>query len=256
MLKLNVAALTVVIILLTGCVTDDQGSKTWSVPQRVDLHTRLGLAYLQQGRLAAAQEALEYALALGPGHSGAHHAMALLKLKLGHTTLAREHYEHAIVADPGNYRVRNDFGSYLCTLGLHLEGIDQLTTALNDPFNPSRYISHYRIGVCMNLSGRHEQAYEHLAKVLRVQPVNGPVLYETAAVSFRLGWHLSARGFLERYFELGNPTPDSLLLAVNNERELGSDSLVEHYAYLLRTSYPDSPQAAELKQLISGAQGG
>jgi len=98
MLKLNVAALTVVILLLTGCVTDDQGSKTWSVPQRVDLHTRLGLAYLQQGRLAAAQEALEYALALGPGHSGAHHAMALLKLNLGHTTLAREHYEHAIVA--------------------------------------------------------------------------------------------------------------------------------------------------------------
>jgi Tfp pilus assembly protein PilF len=47
-----------------------------------------------------------------------------------------------------------------------------------------------------------------------------------------------------------------LLLAVNNERELGSDSLVEHYAYLLRTSYPDSPQAAEVKQLISGAQGG
>ena len=255
MLKLIVAAL-IAILPLTGCVTDDQGSTTWSVPQRVDLHTRLGLAYLQQERLAAAQEELKFALTLGPDNSNAHHAMALLELKLGHTALAREHYEHAIVADPGNYLVRNDFGSHLCALGLHLEGIDQLTTALNDPFNSSRYISHYRIGVCMNLSGRLEMAYEHLTKALRAQPTSGPVLYEAAAVSFRLGRHLSARGFLERYFEQGNPTPDSLLLAVNNEKELGSDSLMQHYAYQLRMSYPDSPQAAEVKQFISGTQGG
>ncbi len=255
MLKLILAGL-IVILSLTGCVTDDRGSNRWSVPQRVDLHTRLGLAYLQQGRLAAAQDELEFALTLGPDDSSAHHAMALLKLKLGHTALARDHYERAIVADPGNYLVRNDFGSHLCALGLHSEGIDQLTTAVNDPFNPSRHISHYRIGVCMNLSGRLEKAYEHLAKALRAQPSSGPVLYEAAVVSFRLGRHLSARGFLERYFEQGNPSPDSLLLAVNNERELGSDSLVKHYAYQLRISYPDSPQAAEAKQLISGVQGG
>ena len=141
-------------------------------------------------------------------------------------------------------------------LGLHLEGIDQLTAAVNDPFNPSRYISHYRIGVCMNLSGRLEKAYAHLTKALRAQPSSGPVLYEAADVSFRLGRHLPARGFLERYFEQGNPTPDSLLLAVKNERELGSEPLVQHYAYQLRMSYPDSPQAAEVKELISGAQGG
>jgi len=254
-LKLILSGL-IVILSLTGCVTDDRGSKRWSVPQRVDLHSRLGLAYLQQGRLAAAQEELEFALTLGPDDSSTHHAMALLKLKLGHTELAREHYERAIVADPGNYLVRNDFGSHLCALGLHLEGIDQLTTAVNDPFNPSRHISHYRIGVCMNLSGRLEEAYEHLAEALQVEPSSGPVLYEAAAVSFRLGRHLSARGFLERYFEQGKPTPDSLLLAVNNERELGSDSLAKHYAYQLRISYPDSPQAAEAKQLISGVQGG
>ncbi len=255
MLKLIVAVL-IVIVSLTGCVTDDQGSKTWSVPQRVDLHTRLGFAYLQQGRLAAAQEELEFALVLGPDNSSAHHAMALLKLKLGHPVLAREHYERAIVVDPGNYLVRNDFGSHLCALGLHLEGIDQLTAAVNDPFNSSRHISHYRIGVCMNLSGRLEKAYAHLTKALRAQPSSGPVLYEAADVSFRLGRHLPARGFLERYFEQGKPTPASLLLAVKNERELGSKPLVQHYAYQLRMSYPDSPEAAEVKELISGAQGG
>ena len=65
MLTLTVVVL-IVILSVAACVTGDQGSNTWSMPQRVDLGTRLGLTHLQQGRLGAAQEELKFLLVLGP----------------------------------------------------------------------------------------------------------------------------------------------------------------------------------------------
>ncbi len=51
----------IVTLSLTGCVSDDQRSNTWSLPQGIDFHTRLGRGlsargflerYLEQGSLA------------------------------------------------------------------------------------------------------------------------------------------------------------------------------------------------------------
>ena len=97
-----------------GCVIEPVDNAGWTLEQRVNLHTRLGVGYLQQGRLAAAQEELNYALNLDSNSSGANHAMALLQIELGEPNLVDHHFEKALAGDPKDLAARNDYGMYLC----------------------------------------------------------------------------------------------------------------------------------------------
>ena len=87
---------------------------------------------------------------------------------------------------------------------------------------------------------------------MAARPENRFILYESAVVSYELGKFLSARGYLERYLEHGTPSADSLLLAVKNELRLGSNELVQLYAYQLRSKYPTSLQAQKARSLLRG----
>ncbi|MEC9328969.1 MAG: hypothetical protein VYD25_05850 [Pseudomonadota bacterium] len=241
------------LLMLSGCVIEPAPTGGWTKEQRVSLHTRLGIGYLQQGRLAAAQEELEFALRLGTDDSGANHAMALLKVKLGESAAADQYFLHALAGDSNNRAARNDYGMYLCDTGRVDAGIGQLEQVLKDPFNDARYRSHFGMATCLSHDKQYQAAADHLSKALEARPNNRFVLYESAVVSHELGRFLSARGYLERYFEHGTPSANSLLLAVKNELSLGSDELVQLYAYQLRSSYPSSSQAKEARSLLAGS---
>ena len=242
------------LLILSGCVVEPATTATggWTKEQRVSLHTRLGVGYLQHGRLAAAQEELEFALGLGRDNSGANHAMALLKVKLGESEAANHYFEQALAGDSDNHDARNDYGMFLCDIGKDEAGIVQLEQVLGDPLNDARYRSHFGMAACLSHRKQYQRAAEHLSRALKARPKNRFVLYESAVVSHELGKFLSARGYLERYFELGTPSADSLLLAVKNELRLGSKELVQLYAYQLRSSYPSSSQAKQARSLLVG----
>ncbi|HCV21720.1 MAG: type IV pilus biogenesis/stability protein PilW [Arenicellales bacterium] len=240
------------LLLLYGCTPLVEQSSGWDLTQRVDLHTRLGLGYMEQDRLAAALESLQYALSLASDDSTANHAMALLQLRLGDSNAARSHFETALIAEHGNVAARNDFGSYLCEKGAAREGIAQFRQALKDPFNTRPYLSQYGLAVCLTRTGELKSAREYLGRALAAQPESGPILYQSAVVGYGLGNHLSARGFLERFFGLGLTSPESLLLATRNEQKLGAVDLVGQYATRLRKGYPSSTQAAQLDAVLRG----
>jgi type IV pilus assembly protein PilF len=70
-----------------------------------------------------------------------------------------------------------------------------------------------------------------------------------ARYSFETGETLSARGFMQRYFEVTTDTPDALLLAFRIERVLGAKDAQATYAMRLRGKFPDSAEAKQLRTL-------
>jgi len=62
----------------------------------------------------------------------------------------------------------------------------------------------------------------------------------------KAGKRLPARGFIERYFQSAEDTPESLLLAVRIERALGNKNAEASYALRLRSKFPASPEAGQL----------
>ena len=58
---------------------------------------------------------------------------------------------------------------------------------------------------------------------------------------------LSARAYLERFFEVQPDTPQSLLLAVKVESELGAQDLVEEYRDRLLEDFAGSDEAQQIR---------
>jgi type IV pilus assembly protein PilF len=70
-----------------------------------------------------------------------------------------------------------------------------------------------------------------------------------AKISYDTGRTYSARGFIQRYFEVGEDTPQSLLLAVKIEDVLGYKDAEASYAVRLKGKFPESSEAKRLQGL-------
>ncbi len=100
---------------------------------------------------------------------------------------------------------------------------------------------------CASSGGDLKRAEENLRKALAVRPKFREALFQMADLQYRQTDYLSARGFLERYAEVGRTSPASLWLGVRIERALGNEEAAKNYAERLKLEYP---RAAQTKELI------
>jgi len=70
-----------------------------------------------------------------------------------------------------------------------------------------------------------------------------------ALISFESGESLAARGFMQRFFEASQDSPESLLLAVKIEKALGARDAQANYAFRLRGKFPNSEEAKQLAKI-------
>ena len=80
-------------------------------------------------------------------------------------------------------------------------------------------------------------------------PRQSQALLHMARYSFEVGETLSARAFIQRYFEVSKDTPEALLLAFRIERVLGAKDAQATYALRLRGKFPESAEAKQLRTL-------
>ncbi len=242
--------------LSTACVTTTTGAgEKWDKAERADLHTRMGVSYLQQGQVEVAREEFELALRIEPDNAAANLAMARLQLQLNQERKARSYFARSVRSDPNGVAARNEYGLFLCNQGEFADGLEQLTAALNNPLNRSQYISLFAAAECQRKAGNADDAAQLYQQALDIEPDLRPALLQLAFYNFDRGEHMSARAFLERYFGDGNYTAESLFLAVRNELSLERRDLAENYARLLRTRFPDSERIGELRGLFGNRSG-
>jgi len=240
----------VVSLVLAGCASSAERQEDLQKRhQRADTHVMLGASYLQRGQLEVANEEIKKALAEEPDNSQANNMMAVLQWRLKNYDQADRLFRKSISNDPKNSSARHNYGAFLCEQGRLDDGIGQFEQAIKDPLYPYTADVYLNAGVCEMKKPAPAAAEKYFREALRINPKMPAALYQMAKLSFDLGRTLSARGFMQRYFQEAGETPEALLLAVRIEHALGNKNAEASYALLLRNKFPDSAEAAQLASI-------
>jgi type IV pilus assembly protein PilF len=239
-----------VLLAVTACASDTEREESAAkFANRVKIHADLGASYLMHNKLDVAQQELERALELDPDDSQANNFMALLQIRLKNDDKADQHFRRAIREQPDNSEARNNYAVFLCERNRFEDADQQFRTAIQNPLYKSVDQGNVNAGLCRLRAGDKNGAATFFRAALKSNPRQVTALYQLARLSFESGEMLSARGFMQRYFEVSKDTPESLLLAFRIERALNAKDTQAKYALRLRGKFPESAEAKQLRTL-------
>lgn len=237
-------------LLIGGCASQaEREEQAEKLSKRVETHTQLGASYLARNQLDIAQQELERALEINADDSQANHIMGLLQIRLKRDDKAEQYFRHAISELPENADARNSYGAFLCERGRLDEADEQFRAAINNPLYKSPEQASLNAGICQLKKPDKHAAAAYFRTTLHYDPRQPQALMQLARYSFETGESLSARGFMQRYFEVAADTPEALLLAFRIERVLGAKDAQATYAIRLRGKFPNSAEAKQLHTL-------
>lgn len=238
----NALGLSVFIcISLLGC--SNTGSTSSS--SKGSHYTKLGIGYLQKGRLDLATLNLEKALKRSPRSADTHHYYALLQQQLGNSQKATKHFRKAIRINPKDPDLLNNYGSWQCKNGQYTEAEKAFLSAASDPLYRTPEFAYTNAGICVGKDQRPQQAEDYLRQALKKNNRFPEALYQMAKLNYEKGNDAKAEAFLYRYNEVAPARPDTLLLCYQVQTRLDEGVKAEACATKLRAAFPDS-QAASL----------
>ena len=243
-------AILIIGTLQMGCASNPEREALEARKENVVmLNTQLAAAYLQRGQPDIALYNISKALALAPDDSQANNVMALLQWRFKENDAADKHFKRALKSEPDNSEARNNYGAFLCERGEIDKAVKQFELALADPLYTTPAQANFNAGLCLMKKPAPVAAESYFRAVLKLDPRRREALYQMAKISYDSGETHSARGFIQRFFEISDDTPASLLLAVKIEGKLHAKDAEASYALRLRGKFPDSPEAQELRKL-------
>jgi len=245
-----VVLLVLASLLIGGCATQtEREEKAAKLSKRVEIHTQLGASYLSRNQLDIAQQELERALEINSDDSQANHIMGLLQIRLKQDDKAEDYFRRAVGEQPENPDARNSYGVFLCEHGRLEEADKQFRAAIKNPLYKTPEQASLNAGLCQLKKPDQHAAAAYFRTALGYNPRQPQALLHMARYSFETGQALSARGFMQRYFEVATDTPEVLLLAFRIERALGDKNAQATYALRLRGKFPQSAEARQLRTL-------
>ncbi len=250
--------LVLMALWLTACASSAERQAERERRQKfADTHVQLGVSYMQRGQLETAKDNFEKALELDPDSAQANNMMALLQWRLKEYVEAEKYFRKALYEGKGSSDAWNNFGVFLCERGQFDAAEQAFTRALADPLYKTPAEANINAGMCQMRKPSPAVAEKYFRAALAINPKQPRALLELARLSYSTGRTVSARAFLQRYFESGEDTPEALLLAVKVENTLGNRDAEASYAVRLRGKFPDSAEAAQLKSgKASGTKSG
>lgn len=228
--------------LLGGCSSNPphEGIDTEKAAQA---NADLGLRYMMQGNNEVAMQKLKHALTFEPHHVPTHHYLAELYRRLGRYDDADEHFRHALnYADGKDSLLQNNYGSFLCSQNRIRAGVKQFKKVLDNPVYPRRDQVYENLGLCLERKPELDEAEMYLRKGLELNPKAPKSLLAMARMSFTKKNYLSARAYLQRYFEVARHNPESLWLGIRVERILGDKNALASYGLSLKNNFPNSAE--------------
>ncbi|MFQ5936075.1 MAG: type IV pilus biogenesis/stability protein PilW [Acidiferrobacterales bacterium] len=238
-------------ITLTACASSREQRAALEARKEnvVLLNQQLAAVYMQREQYEVALAHISKSLALAPDNPSANNVMALLQWRMKNYDEAKKYFDKALKEDRKNAEARNNYGAFLCERGEVNAAVKQFDIALSDPNYPTPAEANANAGMCLMKKPAPVAAERYFREALRLDPKSAEALLQMAQISYDSGRTYSARGFVQRYFEIGEDTPKSLLLAVKIESKLGGKDAEASYALRLKGKFPNSAEAQELHQL-------
>lgn len=234
------------LLAVTVVACAPQGVREESISSPARLNVELGKAYIHEGDYKQAMTKLERAIEQSPNYPDAHGTLAILHWRLGEYDKAERAFREAISLNPEDPQFHNNYGVFLCERKRFPQAEEQFMQALTNPLYETPEHAYTNAGLCALRSGNLERAETHFRAALQRNPKFAPALLRMGEISFEQQHYLQARGYLQRYNEVAQPTADSLWLGVRTERKLGDRDAASSYALRLRAQFPDSEQTRAL----------
>ncbi|MEN9595903.1 MAG: hypothetical protein RL236_337 [Pseudomonadota bacterium] len=232
---------SIFVCVLMACATTDEAKTVES--NTADIYFQLGVRYLNLNKLEIAKENLQHAIHLDSRNTQAFNALAFLDEKLNKIDDARLHYQTAISLTPDDLGVQNNYGRFLCEQNEIDKGITLLTAATIDGLNQRPWLAMTNLGRCYMQLVKYSEAETYFAQALQFNSNYAPALLEMQKVNYKQGNFAVAKVYLNRYSQVSDHTPESLLIAIEIEDASGNAGMAKHYQTLLLTKFRLSAEA-------------
>ena len=243
----HIAAVVCLSWALTGCMSTKDKPLSKPEPERAaEINLEIGIDYLRKNNLGAAKEKIDRALEQNPRNAQAHTTAGMLYDRLGQADKAESHFSKAVQLDPENPEMKNTYGAYLCQKGKYSRGEKMMLEAASNPLYRTPEVAYFNAANCARNDGDLKRTEENLRKAVAARPKFGEALFQLADLAYKRTDYLAARGFLQRYLEVGRTNAASLLLGVRIEQGLGNTEAAQNYAERLKMEYPRAAQTKEL----------
>lgn len=235
------------VLLISACVSNKPSVEPLSKDKEAELYLKMGVRYLEMNMLKEAKDKLYDAVSADSSNEKVHNMLGVLHERLRQYDEATHAYQTAVDLDPSNASINNNYGRFLCERGDFEVGMKFLKKALLLPLNNRQWFAYTNIGRCELMHGDANLAEGNFRQALLVNKRYSPALLEMQKISYRAGKYMSARGFLERYLAVAKHSPKTLWYAVQTEKSLGNDTLVNQYKTQLYHLFPASKETQQLK---------
>ena len=233
-----------IVVLLGGCVSTQTVTRRTEPSDEAAINMfQLGAQYYRNGNYELARDRLERAVELDSRNARAHSLLALTLVQLGNNRLATESFNRSVRLEPNNKDVRNAYAIFLCEQNRYDDAQEQFDRAIGIRDNDSSWIEMTNAGVCIAKKPDLALAEQYFRDALAKRPTYGEALLQLAALKSRSGDNLSARGLLQRYLAIHEPSAPVLYLGVQIETALGDDRAATDFQNELLRDFPQSVEA-------------
>lgn len=208
----------------------------------------LAIAYLQRGNYNNALTNLEKAREAAPDHPATYNVFGLLYQQIGDAKKAEENFKRALRLDSNDSSTLNNYGNLLCRQDRLEEAVATFTKAAKNPLYVSPEIAITNAGLCLYNHQKKDEAKEYFQQALQINPQVPLALIKMCEFALDDFNYLSARAYMQRYQQVSRHTARSLWLGIQIEREMGDKDAVSSYVLLLKNSFPDSDEAAIVRE--------
>lgn len=216
---------------------------------RAKIHTDLGAAYLQDGKMAIALEELRMATTADPGYAPAYNVLGLIHMYLRENLLAEDSFRQALRLAPDDSDILNNYGWFLCQTSREKESVAYFLKALKNPLYSTPIKPYLNAGMCSARARDDVAAEDYLIKALRYEAKHPQALFELAEINLRKGKLSEAKRFADELAHQVDASAETLWLQLRIERQLGDAKTERILANQLRRKFA---QSDEYQKLLKG----
>lgn len=234
-------------LLLTACGSapkssaDNLASDKRSKAAEARLQAASG--YLEAGQLDRAKFHLEKALSHDPNNAGVQSTLGYYYSLVGETQRAEQHFDKALRLDRNNPAVLDLYGVYLCRQGAYAKAQELFDRAIANPSNPKMAAVLENAGLCAMRNQRPDKAEEYFRRSLQHNPKQPHALLEMAARELEQQRYERAKGYWDRFKEVGRDSSRSLWVGIQLAYVLRDKDAVASLGLKLERLFPDSDEA-------------
>lgn len=251
------AGLALALVLLSGCQSTTtvngqpapaQPTKDPDPTKRAEIRVQLAATYYQQRQYQVAIEEANRAIQLDPNLAMAHAVLGLVYMDLDDRPQAEQNFARALRLDADNPEINNNYGWFLCRTGRERAALDYFQRAAANKLYATPALAWQNAGICMLQVKDYKAAEGYLRRAFELDAASPVVKYQLSRM------YLATReleranfyfGLLER--DVGQ-TAETAWLGLRLARASGDVRGERQYADILRSRFPNSPEASALRR--------